>query len=127
GVGRGGMMMMGVNGKMRMQGNRQKMSQLAEMLSNQLSRPVTDMTELTKNYDFTLDFVPEDGPRMMRGMPPPQMTDGGGAGGGPAVNEGGGPTIFTAVQEQLGLKLDARKGPVDLLVIDTLEKVPTEN
>jgi uncharacterized protein (TIGR03435 family) len=132
GAGRGGLMMMAVNGKMRLQASRQKVSQLAEMLSNQLSRPVTDMTELSKIYDFTLDFVPDDGQRPMMGgmhVAPPQGADGGGAiGGGPAAgNEGGGPTIFTAVQEQLGLKLDARKGPVDLLVIDTLEKVPTEN
>jgi uncharacterized protein (TIGR03435 family) len=38
-----------------------------------------------------------------------------------------GPTIFTALQEKLGFKLEQRKGPVDLLVIDRLEKVPTEN
>jgi uncharacterized protein (TIGR03435 family) len=38
-----------------------------------------------------------------------------------------GPTIFTALQEQLGLKLEARKVPVEILVIDHVEKVPSEN
>ena len=37
------------------------------------------------------------------------------------------PSLFAAIQEQLGLKLEQRKGPVDLLVIDHLEKVPIEN
>ena len=50
------------------------------------------------------------------------------AGGGPAdANDQAGPNLVTAVQEQLGLKLEAKKGPVDLLVIDRAEKTPTEN
>jgi len=132
GAGRGNMIMMGMNGRMRMASNGQTMAQLAEMLSNQLSRPVTDMTELKGKYDYTLDFAPDDGQMgaMMKGMPMPMPQGGeGGGGGGPAAAPDGssGPTIFSAVQEQLGLKLEARKGQVDMLVIDTVEKVPTEN
>jgi uncharacterized protein (TIGR03435 family) len=125
-----GMIMMGMNGRMRMSANGQTIAQLAETLSNQLSRPVTDMTELTAKYDYTLDFSPDDGQTgaMMKGLPMPMHQGGEGAVGPMATPDGSsGPTIFSAVQEQLGLKLEARKGAVDMLVIDTLEKVPTEN
>lgn len=129
--GRGAIMMMGMNGKMRMQMNGQTMSGLVDMLANQLGRPVVDMTELKARYDIILEFAPDEGQMpMMRGvMPPPGAVEGGGGPGGGAASPDGqsGPTIFSAVQEQLGLKLEARKGPVDLLVIDNLEKVPTEN
>ena len=48
--------------------------------------------------------------------------------GGPAGdNQDAAPTLIVAVQEQLGLKLESKKGPVDILVIDHAEKVPTEN
>jgi len=130
--GRGGKMMIGINGgRMRMAGNGQSMGELAELLSNQLSRPVLDMTELKAKYDYTLEFAPDEASMgMMKGMPMPMPSPGDGAGGpGPAATPDGssGPTIFSAVQEQLGLKLEGRKGPVDMLVIDSLEKVPTEN
>lgn len=124
---RGAMIMFGPNG-FRMQGSHETMAALADVLSNQLGRPVIDMTGLTAEYDYTLNFSPE-GLAGMRGMPMPM----GGApvGAGPAP-EGGreaesGPSIFSAVQEQLGLKLESRKGPVDLIVVDSVEKTPTEN
>src|SRR5438093_1564655 len=133
GAGRGNFMMI-MNGRFRMTANRQSMSGLAEMLGNQLGRPVVDMTGLTAKYDFTLDFAPEEGQRMMGPMgalphpPPPPPGEGGGGGAIPSAPDSqSGPSLFTAVQEQLGLKLDSKKGPVDLLVIDHLEKVPTEN
>jgi uncharacterized protein (TIGR03435 family) len=82
-----------------------------------------------------LDYAPEEG--QMRGpmgimpMPPKHMEGPGPAGpeagpaaGGPADS---GPNLVTAVQEQLGLKLESKKGPLDLIVIDHMEKVPTEN
>lgn len=126
-----GLMMMTMNGRIRVVGNGQPISALAEMLANQMGRPVVDATGLKAKYDISLDFSPDglNGP-MMGMMPPPPPHDG--AGGAPlalasAPDGAGGPTIFTALQEQMGLKLEQRKGPVDLLVIDRLEKVPTEN
>ena len=124
---RGEMMMFGPNG-FRMQGSHETMATLADVLSNQLGRPVVDATGLTAEYDYTLNFSPE-GLQGMRGMP--MLMGGGPIGAGPAP-EGGheaetGPSLFTAVQEQLGLKLDSRKGPVDLIVVDSAEKTPTEN
>jgi uncharacterized protein (TIGR03435 family) len=60
----------------------------------------------------------------MKGMPmPPPGGDGGR--GGPDVAEGA-PTLFTAIQD-LGLKLESRKGAVDAIVVDSAEKIPTEN
>ncbi len=128
-VGRGGMMMMINNGRLRLVGNGQSVSAMTDMLSNQVGRPVVDQTELTGKYDFTLEFAPEEGQMMrgpMGGMPPPPK----GAGPGPGDNPPDSPApanLFTALQEQLGLKLEPKKGPVDFLVIDHLEKTPSEN
>ena len=129
GMGKNGLMMMMTNGRLRMVGNGQPVSALTEMLGNQLGRPVVDATELKAKYDFTLDFTPENmgGPMGMM-PPPPPPHDGGPGGGGPMASAPeAGPSIFTALQEQMGLKLEQRKGPIDLLVIDRMEKVPTEN
>lgn len=123
------------------------LDKFADQLSNQMDRPVMNLTELNGKYDIKLRFDPSSMPSGRGGMmmmgPPPG--GGGGFGGGGAVrggDMGGGaggemrrapsdderpPTIFAALQEQLGLKLDARKGSVDMLVIDHLEKAPTEN
>jgi uncharacterized protein (TIGR03435 family) len=133
GGGRGGMMIMMMNGRFRMQANGQTMKGLADMLSNQLGRPVIDETKLDGKYEFTLDYAPEEG--HMKGpmgmMPPPGHMEGppGAIGAGPAPAGGGetGPNLVTAVQEQLGLKLESKKGPLDLIVVDHIEKTPTEN
>jgi uncharacterized protein (TIGR03435 family) len=134
--GRGGMFIMMNGGRARLNANQQTMAGLADMLMGQLDRPVLDMTELTKKYDITLEWAPEGRPMGMMGggMPPPPPPPGGGPGGGeiglpgPSAPDGqAGPSIFTAVQEQLGLKLEARKAPVEILVIDGGEKVPSEN
>ncbi len=127
--GRGGLMMMMNNGRLRLVGNKQPVSAMTDMLSNQLGRPVVDMTGLTGKYDFTLDFMPEEG-QMMKGpmgaMPPPPP--GAGPGPGDAGLDSPSPAnLFTALQEQLGLKLEPKKGSIDLLVIDHIEKTPTEN
>ncbi len=108
---------------------------LAQQLSMQTGRKVIDQTGLKGSYDFELKWSPEPGPGgMMGGGPAGGGPPGGGppgAGPGPGPDGGAppdasGPSIFTALQEQLGLKLDSAKGPVDMLVIDHVEK-PTEN
>jgi bla regulator protein BlaR1 len=89
-------------------------------LTLQLGRQVIDKTGLTDQYDFTLEWTAEPGqggPESM-GLPPDARV------AQPA--ESNGPSIFTAVQEQLGLRLDAQEGPVDIIVIDRAEK-PDEN
>jgi uncharacterized protein (TIGR03435 family) len=131
GMGKNGLMMMMMNGRFRMVGNAQPISALIDMLGNQVGRPVVDATELKAKYDFNLDFSPDglNGPMGPMGMMPPPQHDGGPGPGGPVAGgpDNAGPSIFTALQEQLGLKLEQRKGPMELLVIDRLEKVPTEN
>jgi uncharacterized protein (TIGR03435 family) len=103
------------------------MDMFVRELSRQVGKVVLNETGLTGEYKFELSFTPENGP------PPPGAGGPGGPGGGPGGPEGPGPapggdapTVFTAVQEQLGLKLDARKAPVQLFIIDKLEK-PEEN
>jgi uncharacterized protein (TIGR03435 family) len=117
GVGRGGMVRMG-RGQLTAQGV--PMSSVVNMLSQQLHRTVIDKTGLTGKYDLELNWTPDEGEGM--GPPPP----GGGQPHGDAPTEGSGPSIFTATQEQLGLRLQSGKGPVDTLVIDHVE-TPTEN
>jgi uncharacterized protein (TIGR03435 family) len=83
-----------------------------------LDRPVIDKTGLTGRFDIHLEFVPENaisGPIRLNGVDSPGL---------PASSAGtsAGPSIFTAVQEQLGLKLSPDKGPVDVLVIDRVQK-----
>lgn len=90
------------------------MPDLAAALSTRLDLPVVDQTGLPGFYDLTLDWAPDDG----RAGP--------GEGGSGTVGDKS-PSIFVAIQEQLGLKLQAQKGPVDILVIDRAEKTPTEN
>jgi uncharacterized protein (TIGR03435 family) len=82
------------------------MKSLATMLSGGAGRLVLDKTGLTGSYDFTMTWASDDRPA--------------------AADVDAGPTLFTAVQEQLGLKLEPSKGPVEVLVIDSAEK-PGEN
>ena len=84
------------------------MAQLAANLSVRLERLVFDKTGLTGRFAFTLAFTPD---RMPTEAPPP----------GIAPIDPDGPSLFTALQEQLGLKLQPAKGQVDVLVIDSVE------
>jgi len=127
GGGRGGSMQMQMMpGRMRMKVTQQTMPQLADMLTNQLDRRVTDQTGLTKSYDFILEFAPESGGgRNPFGIAMPMAPPAADAGATPDPDAA--PGILAAVQAQLGLKLEPKKGPVELLVVDHVEKTPTEN
>lgn len=91
-------------------------SGLASFLGGELQRPVVDKTGLKGEYDFTLAYSRE-GLRVMRSP----------AGAAPDDTPSGGPTLFKAVQDQLGLKLESAKDPIDILVIDHIDKTPTDN
>jgi uncharacterized protein (TIGR03435 family) len=94
---------------------------LATTLSNQLGRPVVDKTGLTGKYDLELKWTPDPGQRAAGpiGDPPPGVQL-------PPPPDPNGPSVFTAVTEQLGLRLESQKAPVDSLVIERVEK-PSEN
>ena len=84
---------------------------LARELAQSLDRVVIDKTGIDARYDLTLRWMPAD-------RPPPMLN------GAPDPNPP--PDIFTAIQEQLGLKLEPSKGPVPVLIVDHIEK-PSEN
>jgi uncharacterized protein (TIGR03435 family) len=80
-------------------------------LASRVNRTVLNKTGLAGNYSFTLDFTPDQIPPggfQLNGAPRPINPDG--------------PSIFTALQEQLGLKLDSQRGPVEMLVIEGVEQ-----
>ena len=84
------------------------MSRLATLLSPRVERPVQDQTGLTGNFEVDLQWRLEQSPPDA-GLPDRLPT-----------------SVFTALQEQLGLKLESTKGPVDVVVIDSVEQ-PTED
>jgi uncharacterized protein (TIGR03435 family) len=96
--------------RMRTVGRGVDMAHLASELTGDVGRIVTDRTGLTGNYDFTMNWTSDD----MSGS------------GGAEPSASSGPSIFTALQEELGLRLVATRGPVPVLVIDSLER-PSEN
>lgn len=83
------------------------MARFAEFLSRRTDLPVLDMTGLKGFYNLTLDWAPEPKPGEDPGL--------------------AGASLRDAVQEQLGLKLETRKAPVDVVVVDHAEPVPTDN
>ncbi len=115
------------NGRGQLIATRSSTEMMANVLSSVLGRPVIDRTGLTKNYDFELNWTPEPGepggPGPAPGGPPPSLGAGPGGASAPDLS---GPSIFTAIQEQLGLKLESTKGPVPVVVIDKVEK-PSAN
>jgi uncharacterized protein (TIGR03435 family) len=104
-------------GRSELNGEGVAIDMLTHTLSNVLGRPVIDRTGLKGNYDFKLQWTPDPGQSGGFGGPPPPGIE------APPPPDPNGPSIFTAVQEQLGLRLESQKGPVDLIVIDRVEKL----
>jgi len=118
-------------GTMRMEADRITMPALADFLTRLLDRPVVDMTELKGSYQLTLGLTESDLVNIARNAGVAVPAPGGGKmdaarPADAASDPSGTSSIFAGVQ-QLGLKLDPRKAPMDLLVIDRLEKAPTAN
>lgn len=86
------------------------------MQSAVLDKPVIDQTGLAGRYDFTLKWTPDEFQFGGLGARPPA----------PADSADAPPDLFTAMQQQLGLKLESTKAPTEVLVIDRIEK-PSEN
>lgn len=111
---------------MRMECHGASMESLAQMISEQLGSTVVDRTGLKDNYDYTLSWMPdESGGPMMVGSGPMmmRMSGTGSPADGDASKDAAGPSLFTALQEELGLKLETQKVPVDVVVIDHIEQL----
>ena len=89
---------------------------LIPTISRELDRLIVDKTGLTGNYDFVFQYTPETY------HPPSNLGEGGGASSMPIPPDFGSISIFTAVQEQLGLKLESVKAPIEVVVIDHVQK-----
>jgi uncharacterized protein (TIGR03435 family) len=127
-------MEMGEDGAMHLEAAKITMAGLAELLTSFVDRPVVDMTEMKGSYQMTLELSMQD---IMAVAARSGAMGGGGFGGpggpqpganatAPAASDPSGGAVFSAVQK-LGLKLDGRKAPIETIVVDHLEKTPTEN
>jgi uncharacterized protein (TIGR03435 family) len=106
-------------------GKKLDMTRFADMMAMFADRPVINMTELKGRYDFTVTLSEEDYTAMLirsalkNGVTlPPQALQ--------MLEHSSGDTLFNAVQ-LLGLKLEPRKAPLDVIVVDSAEKTPVEN
>jgi uncharacterized protein (TIGR03435 family) len=97
------------------QGRDVPMALLWRFVSQQAGRAIVDRSGLTGNHDFDLTWTPEQ----FANRANPAVVNGN-------TIDPNGPSLFTALHEQLGLKLDAQRGPVDVLVIEKIDR-PTEN
>jgi uncharacterized protein (TIGR03435 family) len=122
-------MNMGADNTWRMEFSKVQVSAFADMLTRFVDRPVIDMTELKGDYQVALEMSMQDLMAMARAAGVGGAVGGGGgapAGPADAASDPSSGSIFQSVQK-LGLKLESRKAPVDIIVIDRLEKAPTEN
>jgi uncharacterized protein (TIGR03435 family) len=117
------------DGTMHLEVDRLPIAQLADTLTRLLDRPVVDQTGLKGDYKMSLDLAREDLMSAARAaglnLPPGGLgaLPGGAA---PAASDPAGTSIFNSI-ERMGLKLDSRKAPVEQIVIDRLERTPTED
>jgi uncharacterized protein (TIGR03435 family) len=111
-----------IDGQVRMRGIGESMEQFSSWLANQLDLQVIDSTGLKGKYDFSLYWAADS----VRGALAPVA---GAEASAPLTGGRGdsGPTLFDALQSQLGLKLEQKKGPVEIIVVDHVEKTPTGN
>jgi uncharacterized protein (TIGR03435 family) len=103
-------------GRGRLTAKRVSMADLAIRLSSLMDRPVVDMTGIQGTFDLALEWTPDD--------TQPAAKPGGNE--EVWIEKSSGPSIFTAIQEQLGMRLEAQKAPVKKIVIDRAER-PSEN
>jgi uncharacterized protein (TIGR03435 family) len=109
-----------------------KMAELVDLLTGIVDKPVVDMTDLKGSYQVTLDLPMDDLMLLAQrnaaqlGIQLPTPPQAAGANPADLASTPGGAAIFQAI-EKMGLKLDARKAPVDVIVVDHLERAPTEN
>lgn len=85
------------------------MAAFAKVLSEEVGRPVVEATGLSGEFDLDLAYTPDLGPN-----------------GPPVPPQANAPSLFTALDEQLGLKLEPARGPVDVVVVDRVEP-PADN
>lgn len=113
----GGTTMAMMNGRARVMYHKQTIQFLAGILSSQVGHPVNDTTGLTGKYDIGLYWASEGGRPSASGATPLEGLN----------DPDSRPDLFAAIQSQLGLRLEAKKAQVDVLVVDHAEKIPTEN
>jgi uncharacterized protein (TIGR03435 family) len=123
-------MSMSPDGNLHLEADKLSMAQLADALTRFLDRPVVDQTGLKGNFKIALDLTRDELMNVARAMgaplPPGAFGPGPAGATAPAAVDPGGSSIFSSV-EKLGLKLDARKMPLEHIVIDHLERTPTED
>jgi uncharacterized protein (TIGR03435 family) len=102
-----------------MQGGNIAMGLFLGEITELIGRPVSDKTGVVENFDFRLEFTPDE-------TTPALVKRGAQVDSNGKADPSASPSIFAALQQQLGLKLESTKGPVDVLVIDHVER-PTEN
>ncbi len=106
------------NGRFVFEGSASTLPAIINAIQQRVDRPIIDKTGLSGLFDIKLEWSPGvEAPPLPFGPPPADA---------PPPPPGEGPTIFSALQEQLGLRLEGAKGPVDVLVIDSVQK-PSEN
>jgi uncharacterized protein (TIGR03435 family) len=122
-------MTMTPDGVMRMEMSKMSMPALAEAIRPMVERPVIDETKLEGDFQIALELPMQDLMNVARaqagalGLPGPALP----AAGGPAIaSDPGGSAIFSSVQK-LGLRLESRRAPVETIVVDGIDRTPTEN